>query len=58
MLTKIVIGTQYFVTPLTERAARFLNGFVGRTITMTQKEWESIELEMPAHRIWEMGKSW
>lgn len=58
MLKRVQIGDLHYVTPLTARAALFLNGFVGETITMTTKEWESIELEMASHRIWEMGKSW
>jgi hypothetical protein len=53
-----VLGTDdrlrihHLLTPLHERAARFLNTFVGRTITMTEKEFESVRLEMSAHGCW------
>ena len=49
-------GSKHFVTPLTEKAARFLNSFVGRTITMTDKEWQSVRMEMGAHHCWVMGE--
>jgi hypothetical protein len=47
---------EHFVTPLTEKAARFLNGFVGRTIVMSAKDWESVRMEMGAHKVWVMGE--
>lgn len=50
-------GLQHIVTPLTEKAALFLNSFVGREIVMSEKEWQSTQLEMPAHRVWIMGES-
>jgi hypothetical protein len=49
-------GTRHKVTPLTEGAALFLNTFVGRTIVMSEKEYQSMRLEMPAHRCWIMGE--
>jgi hypothetical protein len=49
-------GSQHLVTPLTEKAARFLNTFVGRTLTMSEKEWTSVQMEMGAHKVWVMGK--
>jgi hypothetical protein len=39
------------VTPPTEKAARFLNTFVGRTLILTAKEWESVQMEMGAHLL-------
>jgi hypothetical protein len=49
-------GNQHQVTPLTEQAARFLNTFVGRTITMSNKEWESVQMEMGGHNVWVVEK--
>jgi dihydrofolate reductase len=49
-------GKTHEVTPMTEKAARFLNTFVGRTIIMTDKMWESVAMEMGAHKIWVMGQ--
>ena len=49
-------GTKHEVTALKEKAARFLNTFVGRTLIMDAKQWESVQMEMGAHGVWEMGK--
>jgi hypothetical protein len=49
-------GSQHLVTPLTERAALFLNTFVGRTLVMTSRDWQSVCLEMSAHKVWVMGE--
>lgn len=48
---------KHLVTPLTERAARFLNTFVYRTVVMDEKEWNSAKLEMPAHQVFIMGEA-
>lgn len=53
-LTKTRNG--FDVQPMTEKAARFLNTFVGRTVRMTAKEWESASMEMSAHGCWVMGQ--
>ena len=50
-------GKRHEVTPLTEKAALFLNTFVGRTVLMNDKEYQSMLLEMPAHRCWIMGSA-
>jgi len=46
------IQIHHLLAPLSERAARFLNTFVGRTICLTEKEFESVQLEMGAHNCW------
>lgn len=45
-------GAKHEVTPLTEKAARFLNSFVGRSIVMTEKEFRSMAMEMSVHGCW------
>ncbi len=53
-----VLGTDGFtqvhhlLTPLSDKAARFLNTFVGRTVSMSTRDFESAQLEMPAHGCW------
>jgi hypothetical protein len=49
-------GSKHLVTPLTEKAALFLNSFVARTIAMTDNEWASVRMEMSAHGVWVMGE--
>jgi len=43
------------VTPMTDKAARFLNTFVGRTLLLSDVEWEKVQMEMAAHKCWVMG---
>jgi hypothetical protein len=55
MIKHTQIGDAHIVTPLTEKAALFLNTFVGREIVMTSRDWESVQMEMGAHKCWVMG---
>ena len=53
-----VLGTDGFtqilhhLTPMTEKAARFLNTFPLHTVCMTERDYASAKLEMPAHGCW------
>jgi len=49
-------GQKHLITPLTEKSARFLNSFVGRTIIMDEKAYQSMRLEMHSHGCWIMGE--
>lgn len=51
-------GNKHLVTPLTEKAARFLNTFVNRTVVMDEQEYRSMTLEMSSHKVWIMGSEW
>lgn len=52
MIKHVMNGPWHEVTPLTEKAALFLNTFVGRKLRLTQQEWRSVQLEMGAHQCW------
>lgn len=56
MIKHTHFGSKHLVQPLTENAARFLNTFVHRTLIMCDKEWETVRMEMGAHKIWVMGE--
>jgi hypothetical protein len=56
MIEHEISGKNHKITPLTEKAALFLNTFVGRTLIMDEKAYQSMLLEMPAHRCWIMGQ--
>ena len=56
MIKHTQIANQHEVVALTEKAAKFLNTFVGRKLIMSDKEWMSCRMEMGAHKVWVMGE--
>jgi hypothetical protein len=55
MIKHTQIGARHQVVALTDKAARFLNTFVGRELVMDDKQWQSVRMEMGAHKVWVMG---
>jgi hypothetical protein len=56
MIKHTIKGRKHIVEPMTEKAARFLNCFVGSVLVMSAEEFESVRMEMGAHGCWIMGE--